>query len=83
MNDSLGTQVEAGDYVLSASTTQGRVKLGRVEAGPNGLRMTVETSFHGGERETGHPKRQAFGRNIIVLHKADGTTPEALSVAYA
>lgn len=86
MNDSLGTRVEVGDLVLSASTTNGRVKIGRVEEGPNGLRMLISASFHWGSREDGdsvrHPKRQAFGTNLIVLKKADGSIPNSLGELY-
>lgn len=78
MNDSLGTPIEVGDFVLSASTTHGRVKLGRVEQGPNSLRMNITASFHWGKRETDGPKRQSFGTNVIVLEEADGTIPEPL-----
>lgn len=86
MNDSLGVPVELGDTVLSASTTHGRVKIGLVEAGPEGrFRMEVKASFHWGKQETSdrHPKRQAFGTNVIVLRKADGSIPEPVRMLYA
>lgn len=84
MNDSLGTPLEIGDLVVSTSSANGRTKFGRVEQGPNGLRMRITASFHWGERETGdgHPKRQAFGINVIVLEKADGAIPEPLGELY-
>lgn len=87
MNDSLGTPLEVGDLVVSTSSTNGRTKFGRVEQGPYGLRMRITASFHYGKRESAedpkrHPRRQAFGVNIIVLEKADGAIPEPLGEIY-
>ena len=82
MNDSLGTRVEIGDLVVSASTTNGRVKFGRVEQGPSGLRINVAASFAWGERETDAPRRQSFGGNTIVLERAGGAIPGPLGGLY-
>ncbi len=47
--------------------------------------MEVKASFHWGKQETSdrHPKRQAFGTNVIVLRKADGSIPEPVRMLYA
>ncbi|MGW0087816.1 hypothetical protein ACWDWS_02175 [Streptomyces sp. NPDC003328] len=48
--------------------------------------MLISASFHWGSREDGdsvrHPKRQAFGTNLIVLKKADGSIPNSLGELY-
>jgi len=78
--DSLGEPLEPGDYVLSASTTGGRMKLGRVYAGQGRYGhtsgMEVSQSFVNGIREDVTRRRQLMGDNVIVLCKADGTIPE-------
>lgn len=81
--DSLGEPLESGDYVLSASTTSGRMKLGRVYTGQTRFGvvsgMEVSQSFVNGRREEVSRRRQPIGDNVVVLCKADGTIPEAVS----
>lgn len=76
MNDSFGIPIEPGDYILSASTTGGRVKLGRAKAGRNGLLMSVDLSAQYGKVEESHPATGQLGYNVVVLRKADGSVPE-------
>ncbi|MFF4610331.1 hypothetical protein ACFY1Q_11770 [Streptomyces albidoflavus] len=80
--DSLGEPLEPGDYVLSASTTSGRMKLGRIYTGQNrygtSSGMEVSQSFVNGRREEVSRRRQPLGDNVVVLCKADGAIPEAV-----
>jgi hypothetical protein len=75
MRDSFGVTIEPGDYILSASTTRGRVKVGTAKQGNNGLLMTVDLSATYGALEDDHPKTGQLGCNVVVLRKADGTVP--------
>ncbi|MFD8595413.1 hypothetical protein ACFV1L_10465 [Kitasatospora sp. NPDC059646] len=76
VRDSFGVDIEPGDYILSASTTHGRVKVGRAKAGRTGkLVMTVDVSAQHGEQEETHPKTGQLGYNVVVLRKADGSVP--------
>ncbi|MEW1551397.1 hypothetical protein [Streptomyces tsukubensis] len=81
MKDTFGVDIEPGDYILSASTTRGRVKLGHAYEGRNGLLMRIDHSATYGERETTHPKSGQLGLNVVVLRKADGTIPQHIGVA--
>lgn len=79
--------MEVGDFVVSTSSTNGRTKFGRVEQGRYGLRMRITASFQHGKRESledpkRHPRRQAFGVNVVVLEKANGEIPEPLGELY-
>ncbi len=75
MKDSFGVEIDPGDLILSASTTAGRVKIGRAKQGRNGLLMTVEVSAQNGQLETEHPATGQLGYNVVVLRKADGSVP--------
>ncbi|WP_282203929.1 hypothetical protein [Kitasatospora fiedleri] len=76
MKDSFGVDIEPGDYILSASTTHGRVKVGRARAGQYGrLSMEIGVSAQHGRQEEKHPKAGQLGHNVVVLRKADGTVP--------
>lgn len=75
MKDSFGVTIEPGDYILSASTTRGRVKVGTAKQGTNGLLMTVDLSATYGSLEDEHPKTGQLGCNVVVLRKADGSVP--------
>lgn len=75
MKDSFGVDIEVGDYILSASTTGARVKVGTAKQGRNGLLMTVDLSAQHGVQEHEHPKTGQLGYNVVVLRKADGTVP--------
>jgi hypothetical protein len=49
--------------------------------------MLITASFCWGKRESfedlrRHPKRQAFGVNVIVLERADGAIPDNLGGLY-
>ncbi|MGI5404167.1 hypothetical protein ACQEVG_32895 [Streptomyces sp. CA-135486] len=76
VKDSFGVEIEEGDYILSASTTHGRVKVGRAYQGRNGMLMRIEISAQYGRQEAEHPKSGQLGYNVVVLRKADGTVPE-------
>jgi hypothetical protein len=79
--DSFGVPLGIGDYVLSASTTSGRMKLGRICQGRNGLMMEVSSSFTYGKPEEKFQKRGQLGYNVAVLCKADGTVPSHIQKA--
>ncbi len=75
MIDSFGVLVEVGDYILSASTSGGRVKVGRVIQGRHGLMMAVETAAKWGEWIEAPQRTGQFGYNTVILRKADGSVP--------
>ncbi|MFD7776626.1 hypothetical protein [Streptomyces sp. NPDC059753] len=75
MKDSFGIEIEEGDYILSASTSGARVKVGHAYQGNNGLMMRVDLSAQYGKQEHGHRKSGQLGHNVVVLRKADGTVP--------
>ncbi|OKI19278.1 hypothetical protein [Streptomyces sp. CB03911] len=79
MIDSFGVPVEVGDYILSASTSGGRVKVGRVVQGRHGLMMAVETAAKWGERIEEPQRTGQFGYNTVILRKADGSVPVHVS----
>ncbi|MFD5504626.1 hypothetical protein ACFWJS_33785 [Streptomyces sp. NPDC127061] len=79
MNDTFGVEIEVGDYILSASTTSGRVKMGHATQGRNGLLMTIEHSAKYGELEADHQKTGQLGYNVVILRKADGFVPAHVS----
>ncbi|MET9126937.1 hypothetical protein [Streptomyces sp. NPDC004528] len=69
--DSFGVAVEEDDYVLSASTSGGVAKLGRIYYTVSGRPMIrVEHSNH--ELRN---KGSELGYMVLVLRKADGTVP--------
>ncbi|GAB7187118.1 hypothetical protein ATKI12_6949 [Kitasatospora sp. Ki12] len=75
MKDSFGIEIEPGDYILSSSTTSGRVKVGRAKQGRRGIAMTIDLSATHGMVESSHPRTGQLGYNTVVLRKADGTAP--------
>nr|WSW58462.1 hypothetical protein OG513_07640 [Streptomyces sp. NBC_00998] len=76
MKDSFGVDIEEGDYILSASTTHGRVKVGTAFRGRTGnLSMRIDISAQYGRQESEHPRSGQLGYNVVVLRKADGTVP--------
>jgi hypothetical protein len=75
VKDSFGVEIGEGDYILSASTTHGRVKVGTAYQGKNGLLMRIDISAQYGIQESAHPKSGQLGYNVVVLRKADGTVP--------
>ncbi|MFD8315927.1 hypothetical protein [Kitasatospora purpeofusca] len=75
MRDSFGIDIEPGDYLLSSSTTSGRVKVGPAELGKHGIRMRVEHSAVNGMREAERRRTGPLGYNTVVLRKADGSVP--------
>ncbi|MFI6444687.1 hypothetical protein [Kitasatospora sp. NPDC050543] len=79
MKDSFGIDVEVGDYILSASTSGGTVKVGRVIQGRHGLMMAVETAAQWGKRQEQPQKTGQFGYNTVILRKADGSVPAHVS----
>ncbi|MFG2292017.1 hypothetical protein [Streptomyces sp. NPDC048603] len=80
MRDSFGIEIEDGDYILSASTTHGRVKVGTAFRGRTGnLSMRVDLSAQHGQQEAEHPRSGQLGYNVVVLRKADGTVPAHIS----
>ncbi|GGX26726.1 hypothetical protein [Streptomyces chryseus] len=79
MKDSFGVEVEEGDYILSASTTGARVKVGHAYEGRNGMLMRIDVSAQHGRQEFEHPKSGQLGYNVVVLRKADGTVPAHVS----
>jgi hypothetical protein len=81
VNDSFGIPLEVGDYVLSASTTNGRMKLGRIVQGRNSLMVEVSASFIYGSPESRFQKRGQLGFNVAILCKADGTVPSHIQKA--
>lgn len=82
MRDSFGNAIEVGDYVLSASTSGARVKMGKVFQGKSRLLIAVDYSAHWGEVEEGHQKTGSMGHNVIVLRKADGSVPTPMAAVY-
>ncbi|MFI8084330.1 hypothetical protein ACIF6L_26450 [Kitasatospora sp. NPDC086009] len=75
MKDSFGVEIEPGDYILSASTTSGRVKVGRAKQGRTGIVMDIELSAVDGMAEIPRQRTGQLGYNTVVLRKADGTAP--------
>lgn len=71
MEDSFGTPIEEGDYVLSAASSSSYFKLGVVYFAPSGRPMmeVTRSNWSGGIR------RSEAGSNVLVLRKADGTVP--------
>lgn len=82
MKDSFGIEIEPGDYVLSASTSGARVKLGRIVQGRNGFLMAIDHSAAYGSVET-HPRSGQLGYNVVILSKADGSIPAHITPAEA
>ncbi|MFF9525399.1 hypothetical protein ACF1DV_25970 [Streptomyces achromogenes] len=69
--DSFGVEVEEDDYVLSASTSGGVAKLGRIYFAVSGRPMLrVERSNH-----VLRNKSSELGYMVVVLRKADGSVP--------
>ncbi|MFJ4768493.1 hypothetical protein ACIP88_05150 [Streptomyces uncialis] len=71
MEDSFGTPIEVGDYVLSAASSTSFFKLGIVYAAASG-RLMMEVTQSNWHRAS---KRSEVGSNVLVLRKADGTVP--------
>ncbi|MYY03093.1 MULTISPECIES: hypothetical protein [unclassified Streptomyces] len=71
MNDSFGTPIEEGDYVLSAASSSSYFKLGVVYFAPSGRPM-MEVTNSNWDRGA---KRSEVGSNVLVLRKADGSVP--------
>ncbi|WP_030962636.1 hypothetical protein [Streptomyces sp. NRRL S-378] len=81
MKDSFGVEIEEGDYILSASTTHGRVKVGTAFRSRTGnLSMRIDISAQYGRQESEHPRSGQLGHNVVVLRKADGTVPAHVGV---
>ncbi|MFE5092057.1 hypothetical protein ACFRCI_17085 [Streptomyces sp. NPDC056638] len=76
MMDSFGVPLEEGDYILSASTSGGRVKIGIAIQGKNVMLMKIDRSAWWGGVEKKPQKTGQLGTNVLVLRKADGTVPE-------
>ena len=77
--DSFGVEIEPGDYILSASTATGRLKLGRAKQGKGRagrMVMAVSVSFIGGIQEKMFNAVSPMGLNVVVLRKHDGTVPD-------
>lgn len=75
MKDSFGVDVEPGDYVLSASMSGGRARIGTVYAVASGrLMLHAEHGMRGSARYPEIAKQQ-LGSMVAVLRKADGTVP--------
>jgi hypothetical protein len=76
MRDSFGVEIDAGDYVLSASTSGGVAKLGTVYLAASGRPMMEVAASNC----TIH-RRSEIGSMVVVLRKADGTVPAHVGVA--
>jgi hypothetical protein len=82
VNDSFGTKVEPGETVLSASTSGGQVKIGRIVQGVNQLMIEVKYLAVWGEAKNPRNRRTILGTTVIVLKKADGTIPYPMFELY-
>lgn len=82
MIDSFGVPLEEGDFILSASTTGARVKMGTAFRGKNGMLMKIARSAVYGGLEEKPQKTGQLGCNVIVLSKADGTIPDHFEEAW-
>lgn len=82
MNDSFGNKVEPGDYALSASTSGGQVKVGRIVQGESQLMIEVDHLAVWGTARPPRNHRTILGTNVIVLRKADGTVPHPMGEIY-
>lgn len=69
--DSFGTEIEEDDYVLSASTSGGNIKLGTAYFAASGRPMlhVAHSNFELRNR------RSELGYMTMVIRKADGRVP--------
>ncbi|MFB7671308.1 hypothetical protein ACFC26_07805 [Kitasatospora purpeofusca] len=81
MRDAFGIDIEPGDYLLSSSTTSGRVKVGHAKQGSACIVMDVELSAVDGMAEVPRRRTGQLGYNTVVLRKADGTAPAHIGPA--
>lgn len=75
MQDSFGTAIGEGDYVLSAASSTSLFKLGVVYSAPSGRLMMEVMRSNWGDAQ----RRSELGSNGLVLRKADGTVPAYVS----
>ncbi|MFE9442525.1 hypothetical protein ACFYO2_26820 [Streptomyces sp. NPDC006602] len=80
--DSFGNVIEPGDYALSASTSGGQVKMGRIVQGPNQLMIEVDHLSVWGTAKTPRNRRTILGYNVIILRKADGSIPLPMAAVF-